>query len=134
EQINDSDAKGLEQNLKTIFAKIPYTLHIGRESYYHSILLVLMDLLKFDIRAEQLTDKGRIDAVWKQENSTIIIEVKFSKKKSKKALLAEAMNQIKDKKYYEAYLDKPVTLLAIAFAAGKNKKRLTEIGCKFEKI
>ncbi|MDR3243118.1 MAG: PD-(D/E)XK nuclease domain-containing protein, partial [Elusimicrobiota bacterium] len=75
-----------------------------------------------------------IDAVWKQENVTIIIEVKFSKKKSKKALLAEAMKQIKDKQYYEAYLDKPVVLLAIAFAAGKNKKRLTEIGCRFEKI
>jgi hypothetical protein len=38
------------------------------------------------------------------------------------------MKQIKDKKYYEKYMGKEVSLLAVAF--GQNK----EIICKFAKI
>jgi hypothetical protein len=31
-------------------------------------------------------------------------------------------------------MDKPVLLLAIAFSAGNNEDRLTEIACRFEKL
>jgi hypothetical protein len=42
-------------------------------------------------------------------------------------MLKEALKQIKSKKYYEAYTNKPVILLAIAFN-GKSIK------CKMEKL
>jgi hypothetical protein len=133
-QIKNNDAQGLEKTLRRLFAVIPFKLYMKEEKYYHSIFLLIMNFLGFQVQGEVATNIGAIDAVWKQNNLTAVIEIKYSHEKSSEKLLDEAMNQIKDKKYYEAYLDKPVVLLAIAFSAGKNKKRLTEIGCKFEKI
>jgi hypothetical protein len=72
--------------------------------------------------------------VLKLENLTAIVEIKYSSQKSNETLLDEAMEQIRDRKYYEAYLNKPVILLAIAFTTQGNKDRLTDIACRFEKI
>jgi Holliday junction resolvase-like predicted endonuclease len=93
-----------------------------------------MNFLGVKIQGEIATNIGKIDGVLNRAKIAAVIEIKYSHKKSKEKLLDEAMEQIRDRKYYEAYLDKPVTLLAIAFTAGKNKKRLTEIGCRFEKV
>jgi hypothetical protein len=133
-QIKNLDAKGLEKNLRILFAKIPFKLYINREAYYHSIFLLIMIFLEFEIQGEVATNLGAIDALWKQPDINVVIEIKHSLQKTQKVLLKEAMNQIKEKKYYEPYMDKPVLLLAIAFTAGSNKNRLTEISCKFEKL
>jgi hypothetical protein len=55
-----------------------------------------------------------IDAVLEKDNDTTIVE--------------EAMGQIKEKKYYEKYGSRNVSLLAIAFGDKK------EIACRFEKV
>ncbi|MDR3244137.1 MAG: PD-(D/E)XK nuclease domain-containing protein [Elusimicrobiota bacterium] len=86
------------------------------------------------VQGKVATNIGRIDGRLNKKNTAAVIEIKYSHEKSNETLLNEAIKQIKDKKYYEAYLDKPITLLAIAFTAGQNKDRLTEIACKFEKI
>jgi Holliday junction resolvase-like predicted endonuclease len=132
-QINNSDSKGLEKSLRLLYAKVPFNLHKD-EALYHSIFIIIMNFLGFQVQGEIQTNIGKIDGVLKQNNSTVIIEVKFSNEKPKEVLLDEAIEQIKDKKYYEAYLDKPIILLAIAFSAGENKDRLTEIGCRFDAI
>jgi Holliday junction resolvase-like predicted endonuclease len=117
-----------------LFAKIPFKLHIYKEAYYHSMFLLIMIFLGFEIQAEVATNIGAIDAVWQQPDMNVIIEIKYSTKKSKKSLLNEAMKQIQNKKYYEAYQNKPIVLSAIAFTPDKNKSRLTEISCKLEKL
>jgi hypothetical protein len=43
-------------------------------------------------------------------------------------MIREALGQIRDRKYYEKYVGKEVSLLAIVF--GENK----EIRCKFESV
>jgi hypothetical protein len=133
-QINNSDAKGLEKSLRTLFAKIPFNLYIKEEACYHSIFLLIMNFLGIKVQGEVTTNIGKIDGVLEQDNLNAIIEIKYDYEKPQEVLIKEAMEQIKDRKYYEAYLDKPILLLAIAFSAGKNKDRLTEIGCRFEKI
>jgi hypothetical protein len=57
----------------------------------------------------------------------VVAEIKYHSKKDMETLLEEAMTKIHDRKYYEAYLDKKVMLMAIAFT-GK------EVKCKLEKI
>ncbi|MDR3306591.1 MAG: PD-(D/E)XK nuclease domain-containing protein [Endomicrobium sp.] len=101
----------------------------SKEAYYHSMILMLMRVTGFEVEGEVHTDKGRIDAVLKKEkeNDIIVVEIKYSADKSKEEMIKEAIKQIKEKKYYEKYDRKEVSLLAIAFS---NKK---EIGCKFEK-
>jgi hypothetical protein len=126
QQIHNRDTSGLEQNLRMLLAHIPSILHIEQEAYYHSLFLVLMKLLGFDIHAEVLTNIRRIDAVWRQSDLTVIAEIKYHIQKDIDNLLEEAMKQIYDRKYYEAYLDKKVMLLAIAFTGKEVKCKLEE--------
>jgi hypothetical protein len=129
-QIKTCDSEGLERNLKSMIARVPYQLHVGDEKYYHSLLLVWLNFLGFKVQSEISTNIGRIDAIWKLSNMTVIIEAKYSAKKSIDQLLNEASKQIHDRKYYEAYLTETknkIVLLSVAFS-GK------EIGCRMETI
>jgi hypothetical protein len=127
QQLRAGEAAGVEQSLRLLLAHIPSALHIEREAYYHSLFLLMMKLLGFDIRGELLTNVGRIDAVWRQPGLTMVCEVKYHAKKRAESLLGKAMRQIRDRRYYEAFLDGKVTLMAIAFS-GK------EVRCKMENV
>jgi Holliday junction resolvase-like predicted endonuclease len=128
-QIQTCDSEGLQQNLKSMIGRVPYQLHIELERYYHSLLLVWLNFLGFKVQNEISTNVGRIDAVWKLSDVTVVIEVKYSTDKSLDKLLTEASQQIHDRKYYESYLTETnkIILLSIAFS-GK------EIGCRMETI
>ncbi|MDR2087061.1 MAG: PD-(D/E)XK nuclease domain-containing protein, partial [Dysgonamonadaceae bacterium] len=126
-QIHNGDASALEQNLRLLLAHIPNILHVENEKYYHSLFLLLMKTLGFDIQGEVLTNIGRIDAVWRQSELTVVAEIKYHAEKSIDVLLNEAMTQICNRKYYEAYLDREVMLMAVAFA-GK------EVKCNLKKV
>jgi hypothetical protein len=84
-----------------------------------------MIVVGYEVEGEVNTDKGRIDVVLKKEKEVIVVEIKHGEGRKIERLLKEAMEQIKEKKYYEKYGDREVSLLAVAF--GENK----EIGCKF---
>ncbi|MDR1341795.1 MAG: PD-(D/E)XK nuclease domain-containing protein, partial [Prevotellaceae bacterium] len=128
EQICAGDTSGMERNLRMLLAHIPNTLHIEKEAYYHSLFLLLMKTLGFDIQGELLTNIGRIDAVWRQPGLTVVAEVKYHAKKKAENLLDDAMKQIRDRRYYEAFLaDGKVTLMGIAFS-GK------EVRCRLENV
>jgi hypothetical protein len=127
QHILDCDAAGLENDLRRMLAYVPYKLHIAKESYYHSIFLIWIKLLGFDIQGEIMTNIGRIDAVWQQSDFTVVAEIKFHAKKTTATLLNEAMTQIRDRRYYERYLNKKIILMGAAFT---NK----EIACRLENI
>jgi Holliday junction resolvase-like predicted endonuclease len=74
-----------------------------------------MKLLGFEIQGEVMTNIGRIDAVLQQPKLIVIVEIKYAADKILNKLLEEAMTQIYDNKYYEAYADRKVMLMAIAF-------------------
>ncbi|PRX16915.1 PD-(D/E)XK nuclease superfamily protein [Orenia metallireducens] len=84
--------------IKSLFAGIPYNLQLKKESYYHSIFYMILSLLGADINLEVMTDKGRIDGVLELENKMYIIEFKLDDDQ-------EALDQIKDRSYYEKYLN-----------------------------
>jgi hypothetical protein len=125
-EIKGKDREGFEESLRTLFANIPSNLHISQEAYYHSMLMMLMMVVGYEVEGEVNTDKGRIDVVLKKGREVIVVEIKHGKGRKIEKLLKEAMAQIKGKKYYEKYGEREVSLLAIAF--GENK----EIGCKLE--
>jgi hypothetical protein len=126
-QIKTGDSEGLERSLRAMIAHVPYQLHIGEEKYYHSLLLVWLYFLGFKAQAEQPTNIGRIDAVWKLPELTVIAEVKYNADKPLDKLLDEAAKQIHDRKYYEAYSaeSEKIILVSIAFSG-------REIGCRME--
>jgi Holliday junction resolvase-like predicted endonuclease len=129
EALLKGEAAAFEANLKELFANIPYQLHIKREAYYHSLLLLWLNMLGFHVEAEVSTDKGRIDAVWTWKERAVIVEVKYASKGALKALLDMAMDQIKEKGYCERYAatHERVAQLAVAFS-GKR------IGCRMKEL
>ncbi len=97
----------------SIFAAIPYyELVFDRESAWHAGFVCMMNILEADIIAEAPTNKGRIDCVLKCPGLICIIEFKFDQSADK------AIEQIKEKKYYEPYLKdrKPIHLIGINFS------------------
>ena len=124
-QLLAGDTAALEQSLREMLAYIPYPLHIGQEAYYHSLMLLWLKLLGFDITSEVMTNIGRIDAVLKLPEQTIVAEVKCQVKKGRmNALLSKTIKQIEEKRYFERFMNEPkVSLLAVVFAE-------KEIGCR----
>jgi Holliday junction resolvase-like predicted endonuclease len=123
------DAAIFEANLKELFSNIPYQLHIKRESYYHSLFLLWLNMLGFHVEAEVSTSRGRIDAVWTWKERAVIIEVKYVSKGALKTLLDTAMEQITEKGYYERYAatHRRVARLAVAFSGRRIACRMEEL-------
>jgi hypothetical protein len=135
QQLLDCDEKGFCRDMQALFAHIPYQLHIPREAYYHSLLLLWLKLLGFEVEGEVSTDKGRIDAVWTWKNHAVVAELKYrvppadevTSPDSLTPLVDEAMQQIKSRRYHERYADSQITLAALAFT-GK------DIACRLERL
>jgi hypothetical protein len=124
QQITDCDEAGFALTLESMVATVPSNLHIERESYYHSIMLMWMRLIGFEVRGEQPNNIGRSDIVREQPNLAVVAEIKFHAKTKIGTLLKEAIGQIHKKRYYNRYTGK-VLLLGIAFSGKK-------AGCRME--
>ena len=100
--------------LTSLFAGIPYILHIKDEKYYHSLCYMVLSLMGAQIDLEVLSDKGRVDGVLTLDKQIYVIEFKMGTAKG-------AMSQIKARRYYEQYLNsgKEVLLLGIGGFAEK---------------
>jgi hypothetical protein len=128
QQILLNDAAGMENSLRLMLARVPYQLDGKSEAYYHSIFLIWMSMLGFDIRGEISTNRGRIDAVWEQAGGTVVIaELKYGAGKQTENLLQEALTQIRNRRYYEKYLDRKIKLLGVAFTG-------EEVACRMEPV
>jgi hypothetical protein len=112
--------------LKNLYAHVPYSLHGNKESYYHALFQFLLSLLSLEAQSEILTDVGRIDLVLTTKTHIYIFELKVG-------ISAEvALQQIKDRKYYERYLDKgkEIMLVGLSFNPTPKKNDLTYISEK----
>ncbi|MDR1498124.1 MAG: AAA family ATPase, partial [Puniceicoccales bacterium] len=121
------DVTTLNETLRSTLAWIPYELYIENERYYNSLMLLWLRLLGFNIRSQDPTNFGRIDAVWELPEQIIVAEIKYAKPpqpikrrgRPKKTdaniiipttkpavldkLLAEAFAQITEKRYPEKF-------------------------------
>jgi hypothetical protein len=124
QQISNCDESGFARTLESMIATVPSNLHYARESYYHSLMLMWMRLIGFEVYGETPNNIGRSEIVWEQPNLAVVAEIKFHAKKKIDTLLKEAMAQIHKKRYYNRYTGK-ILLLGIAFS-GKQP------GCRME--
>jgi len=114
----------LEQNpdkirdaLYSLFAAIPYANYANNiianyEGYYSSVIYAFFTALGFDITAEDITNKGRIDLTVKTDDSIYIIEFKVDSEEP-------AIHQITERGYSEKYLSegKKIFILGINFSS-----------------
>jgi hypothetical protein len=126
--LRDGNIEKLIEIISSLFAKIPYTLHIEKEAYYHSLFYMILSLMGVEIDLEVLTDKGRVDGVLELQDEIYVIEFKYGQAGSDMNKLTEkAIEQIKERKYYERWLtkDKKIVFLGVGFID-------KEIGFKIE--
>jgi hypothetical protein len=112
-----------EQALIALFAAIPYDIQVNREAYYHSIFFAVLQASGGEIIAEPHSDKGRADAVLKTPKAIYVIEFKL-------ATAADALAQIKARRYYEPYLADPRPIILLG--AGGFEERA--IQCHWEVV
>jgi len=105
------DLDGFFSDLRIFFASIPNTIHLRHAKYYQSIFYVIFSMIGLEIEAEADTNIGRIDAVAATSDHVYIFEFKLHD------TAESAMAQIRERRYYEKYLDcgKPITLVGAAF-------------------
>ncbi|MDR0710037.1 MAG: PD-(D/E)XK nuclease domain-containing protein, partial [Spirochaetaceae bacterium] len=123
------DAAVFETNIKELFSNIPSQLHIKREAYYYSPLLLWLNMLGFHVEGEVSTSRGRVDAVWTWKERAVIAEVKYAGCGALKTLLDTAMAQIEEHGCCGRYAatHRRVARLAVVFS-GKR------IGCYMEEL
>ena len=116
--------------LRIIFAKIPYTNYANNiiakyEGYYSSVIFVYLMALGYEVIPEDITNKGRIDLTLKTENNIVILEFKVD-------ISEPAIKQIKEKKYYEKYINEGKTIYIIGINFDSKEKNISSYA--FEKI
>ena len=121
----EANLNELEFTLKSLFSSIAYQNFTNNyiqnyEGFYASIVYAYLASLGLKIIAEDVTNKGRIDLTLKFEDKVYIFEFKVVELDSNKN---SALNQIKDRKYYEKYINhKEVYLIGIEFS--KNERSI----------
>ncbi|MCP5051028.1 MAG: AAA family ATPase, partial [bacterium] len=117
-EVNDMDK--FFTGFKSFFAGIPSQIFIKeRESYYHTIVYVVLELLGLTVDAEVNTNHGRGDVVIESDSTIYVLEFKMSSAQI-------ALDQIKEKKYYEKYLSRKKEILLIGIGFDQEKRNIGE--------
>ena len=103
--IDANDFEGIKELFKAFFASIPYDWYrkntlAGYEGYYASIVYAYFAATGFEVTAEDATNHGRIDLTVLYKDRAYIIEFKVVELIKDKI---SALDQIKQKRYYEKY-------------------------------
>ena len=109
--VGSGNADGFMKLFQSIFAGIPYNIHVKDEHYYQTVCYVICDLLKLMVQAEVFTSSGRIDMMVAAGNWIYVIEFKLNKTAD------QAMKQIENKDYAMKYRKegKKIMLLGVNF-------------------
>jgi len=112
--LEEANLEKFKDSLISLFASIPYNNYVNNtisnfEGYYASVIYTYLASLGFDLIAEDVTNKGRIDLTIKTKDNIYIIEFKVGND--------DTLKQIKQKKYYEKYKNenKDIYLIGINF-------------------
>lgn len=120
--LSRADNQAFQRVLSESFmARIPYDLQIPQEKYYQSMFHILCTLLGMKIQAEVKTNVGRIDHVLITGTQVFIIEMKYERP------VAEAMQQIEDKGYDQAYRDLGKQILWVGISFFNDRRIESEI-------
>lgn len=124
--LHEGELERFFEIIRSLYAGIPYNMFVtDREGYYHTIVYLILKLLGVSIHTEVETNKGRIDAVIETEKYIYIMEFKLDTSQ-------KALNQIKEKKYYETYLSSGKSIKLIGIGIDPKQRNITDY--KVERI
>ncbi|MCS6970773.1 MAG: ATP-binding protein, partial [Planctomycetes bacterium] len=106
EALRQGDEAGFVAALTQIFAALPASLQVAREAYYHSLFVAVLQAVGGRVIAEAGSWRGRADAVVETERWVYVIEMKLG-------AAEEALAQVEERGYHEAYASDPRGLVLI---------------------
>jgi hypothetical protein len=118
--VGTGDVDGFIRLFQSIFAGIPYAIHVKDEHYYQTVFYVICDLLKLLVQAEAYTADGRIDMMVAAGEWIYVIEFKLNKSAE------DAMKQIENKEYAQKYLKDGKRIMLIGVNFDFNKGKITD--------
>ena len=109
--VGTGDADNFMKLIQSVFAGIPYPIHVKDEHYYQTVFFVICDLLNLMVQAEVCTSSGRIDMMVAAGDWIYVIEFKLNQS------AGEAMEQIENREYALKYrkAGKRIMLLGVNF-------------------
>ncbi|MDR0911145.1 MAG: ATP-binding protein [Methanobrevibacter sp.] len=128
--LDEENEEKLSQTLDRLIGNIPYHSHMKNWKYYQGIFSVFFMTTGLKPKFEQSNSQGRIDYVLHDENKYIIVELKYSQKKSIETMFDESWSQIAKKRYYQTYQDKNLMFLTIAIRDTEAK----EVQCQIKTL
>ena len=125
--LESGDLDKLKDLFYQFFASIPNDWYrknqiAGYEGYYASIFYCYFTALGLDVIAEDITNIGRIDLTVRIEDKIYIIEFKVIELIKEKN---SALEQIKEKRYYEKYQDDKSDIYLVGVEFSKDEKNIT---------
>ena len=118
--VGSGDADGFMKLFQSIFAGIPYNIHVKDEHYYQTVCYLICDLLKMMVQAETATSSGRIDMMVAAGEWIYVIEFKLNKSADK------AMQQIENKDYALKYRKEGKRIMLIGVNFDFNAGNITD--------
>ena len=124
----NNDVKKIEKNIFSLFEAIPVDNYrkndiSNYEGYYASVIYAYFAGMGIKMIAEDVTNKGYIDLTLFFENKAYIIEFKVTTNKPK---TNTALTQIKQKKYYQKYINDYDKVYNIGIVFGKKKRNIVK--------
>ncbi len=122
----DGDTDKAIEIIKSIYSEIPYTqMRKDRinEAYFHTIFYLILTASGVNIRTEVLNYKGIMDMLIETKDRYYIIEFKCNQSADK------AIEQIKEKRYYEPYLNKGKEIILIGINFSTKERNISEWTC-----
>jgi len=129
--LRNADLDGFKDALYSLFASIPYSNFTNSklpdyEGYYANVVYAYLASIGLDLTPEDITNLGRMDLSIQFEGKVFIFEFKLSEKAT-----GNALQQIKERRYWEKYQDADnIYLIGIEFS--REKRNI--IGYEWEKI
>ncbi|NPA12537.1 MAG: hypothetical protein GXO45_00970, partial [Aquificae bacterium] len=114
----------LKDVLKSLFSSVPYQLFVRKdirdtESYYSVALYMYLSGAGLQIEIEDTTDRGRIDLTAVVVDKVYIFELKIEGE-------GDPIQQIKEKRYYEKYLNYP-EVYAVGIIIDSKEKTVKDV-------
>ena len=122
-KLNRGEVEEAIEIIKSVFSEIPYTLMKKKkldEADFHILFYLIVSSSGVGIKSEILTSKGRIDALIETRNRYYIIEFKCNQSSDK------AIQQIKEKKYYEPYKNRGKEIILIGINFSTEEKNISD--------
>lgn len=116
----EKNLKDFFEALNILFAEIPYSLHIAKESYYHSLIYLVLRSLKFKVESETPSSLGKLDMVVFQDHKIFIFEFKFN------GSAQEAVDQIIEKGYASSYKNSGKEIILIGANINRQKRAIDD--------